>query len=119
MNFVACRVEGYAGALQLTLQDGARLAAPAAWSMPAGDYLLGLRPEQLRLARPGETPQLELLVDVAAELGADTLLHGRIAGEEIVPRVTSNAGFPHRRTDTRRVGKGSVSHSSTRLSPAP
>ncbi|MFC3674342.1 sn-glycerol-3-phosphate import ATP-binding protein UgpC [Ferrovibrio xuzhouensis] len=96
MNFIACRVEGNAGALQLILQDGARLAAPAAWSMPAGDYLLGLRPEQLRLARPGETPQLELLVDVAEELGADTLLHGRIAGEEIVARVPSNAGFHDR-----------------------
>src|SRR3546814_364906 len=43
MNFVACRVEGNAGALQLTLQDGARLAAQAAWSMTAGEVLLGGR----------------------------------------------------------------------------
>src|SRR3546814_10655589 len=108
MNFVACRVEGYAGALQLTLQDGARLAAPAAWSMLAGDYLIGLRPEQLRLARPGETQQLELLVDVAEEPGADTRLHGRIAGEEIVARVPSNAGL-----QDRTARKSTRLHSST------
>jgi sn-glycerol 3-phosphate transport system ATP-binding protein len=37
-----------------------------------------------------------LNVDVAEELGADTLLHGRIAGEELVARVPSNAGFHDR-----------------------
>jgi sn-glycerol 3-phosphate transport system ATP-binding protein len=96
MNFVACRIEGEAGKRQIVLQDDVRLPAPAAWSAPAGDYRLGLRPEHIRLAAPGETPQLLLPVDVAEELGADTLLHGKIAGEDVVARVPSNAGFHDR-----------------------
>jgi len=95
MNFLKCRIDGSAGSLQATLQDGTRLALPGSWTAPAGTYMLGLRPENLRLARPGETPHMELQVDVAEELGADTLLHGKIAGEDIVARVPSNAGFHH------------------------
>jgi sn-glycerol 3-phosphate transport system ATP-binding protein len=96
MNFIDCRIEDAAGSRQIVLADGARLAVPGAWSAPAGEYRLGLRPEHLRLAVTGETPQLELRVDVAEELGADTLLHGQIAGEDIVARVPSNAGFHDR-----------------------
>jgi sn-glycerol 3-phosphate transport system ATP-binding protein len=92
MNFVDCRIEGGA----IVLPDGTRLAAPASWSVPAGDYRLGLRPEHIRLSATGETPHLELQVDVAEELGADTLLHGKIAGAEIVARIPSNAGFHDR-----------------------
>ena len=96
MNFIKCRVEGTAGNLVAQLEDGTRLTLPTDWSVPAGEYTLGLRPEHLRLARTGEKADMELQVDVAEELGADTLLHGRIAGEEVVARVPSNAGYHDR-----------------------
>jgi sn-glycerol 3-phosphate transport system ATP-binding protein len=93
MNFVKCKIEPGSGGPKAMLTDGTILMLPAAWTMPAGAYTLGVRPEQFRLARPGETPHLTLNVDVAEELGADTLLHGKIAGEEIVVRVPSQAGY--------------------------
>ncbi len=89
MNFVKCRIE----AGQIVLDDGVTLALPGGWSVPAGGYTLGIRPETLRVARPGETPDLHLDVDVAEELGADTLLHGKVGGQEVVARVPSNAGY--------------------------
>ncbi len=89
MNFVKCRIE----AGQIVLDGGVTLALPGGWSVPAGGYTLGIRPETLRVARPGETPDLHLDVDVAEELGADTLLHGKVGGQEVVARVPSNAGY--------------------------
>ncbi|WP_300297796.1 ABC transporter ATP-binding protein [Ferrovibrio sp.] len=89
MNFLTCRID--TGQAKLT--DDVILPLPAGWSVPAGEYSLGIRPENLRIARAGETAHLQLDVDVAEELGADTLLHGKIAGEEMVVRVPSHAGF--------------------------
>ncbi|MFN4311874.1 MAG: sn-glycerol-3-phosphate import ATP-binding protein UgpC [Ferrovibrio sp.] len=89
MNFMKCRIDGR----EARLADEVILPLPAGWSVPTADYTLGIRPENLRIARAGETPHLMLDVDVAEELGADTLLHGKIAGEEIVVRVPSHAGF--------------------------
>jgi sn-glycerol 3-phosphate transport system ATP-binding protein len=93
MNFLSCRVENGSGGPRAVLSDGTALALPTAWSVPPGEYTLGIRPEHLRTARPGETPHLMLEVDVAEELGADTLLHGKIAGEELVARVPSYASY--------------------------
>src|SRR5690606_15218038 len=93
MNFLNCRVAGSAGSAQAVLADGTALPLPAGWNVPEGEYQLGIRPEHLQLAREGEQPHVVLEVDVAEELGADTLLHGRIAGEELVARVPSNAGY--------------------------
>ncbi|MBP6819183.1 MAG: sn-glycerol-3-phosphate import ATP-binding protein UgpC [Ferrovibrio sp.] len=94
MNFLTCQVAG--GVAQL--QDGSRLSLPPAYAGAAGAYTLGLRPEHMLLVRPGDTGapaagRLSLKVDVAEELGADTLLHGKIGGEDVVARVPSNAGF--------------------------
>jgi len=89
MNFVKCRIE----AGKVVLDDGVTLALPGGWNVPTGGYTLGIRPETLRVARPGETPDLQLDVDVAEELGADTLLHGKVGGQEVVARVPSNAGY--------------------------
>jgi ABC-type sugar transport system ATPase subunit len=96
MNFLNCRIEPAAGGARAVLGDGTGLMLPAGWNIPAGDYRLGVRPEHLRLANPGEQANLKLAVDVAEELGADTLLHGRLAGEELVARVPSNAGYHDR-----------------------
>src|SRR5690606_26709546 len=54
MNFLNCRVETAAGGAQAALGDGTTLALPAGWSVPAGEYRLGIRPEHLRLAGPNE-----------------------------------------------------------------
>jgi sn-glycerol 3-phosphate transport system ATP-binding protein len=89
MNFLKCRIDGAKAALD----DGTSIALPGGWKLPAGQYTLGIRPETLRIAAPGETPDLHLDVDVAEELGADTLLHGKIGGQDIVARVPSNAGY--------------------------
>jgi sn-glycerol 3-phosphate transport system ATP-binding protein len=93
MNFLNCSINGSAGSAQAVLGDGTTLPLPAGWNIPQGDYRIGIRPEHLRLVRDGERPHLTLTVDVAEELGADTLLHGRIADEELVARVPSNAGY--------------------------
>jgi sn-glycerol 3-phosphate transport system ATP-binding protein len=93
MNFLKCRIDGGSAGPRAVLDDGTSLALPAGWKPPAGAYTLGIRPETLRIARPGETPDLQLAVDVAEELGADTLLHGKVGGQEIVARVPSNAGY--------------------------
>jgi len=89
MNFLKCRIDSG----KAILDDGVRLALPGGWTAPAGNYTLGIRPETMRIARPGETPDLHLDVDVAEELGADTLLHGKIGGQDIVARVPSHAGY--------------------------
>jgi sn-glycerol 3-phosphate transport system ATP-binding protein len=93
MNFLTCEIAGTPGNLEAKLRDGTRLALPSGWTVPAGEYTLGIRPEQLRIARQGEAAQIQLDVDVAEELGADTLLHGKIAGEDLVARVPSHAGY--------------------------
>ncbi|WP_341896764.1 sn-glycerol-3-phosphate import ATP-binding protein UgpC [Ferrovibrio terrae] len=93
MNFLKCRVETGNGGPKAVLADGTTLMLPAEWTPPAGTYTLGIRPETMRIARPGETVQLVLSVDVAEELGADTLLHGKLGGEDLVARVPSHAGF--------------------------
>ncbi|MEK9969157.1 MAG: sn-glycerol-3-phosphate ABC transporter ATP-binding protein UgpC, partial [Ferrovibrio sp.] len=69
MNFLKCRID----AGKAMLEDGTSIALPAGWKTPAGTYTLGIRPETLRIAGASETPDLHLHVDVAEELGADTL----------------------------------------------
>ncbi len=90
MNFVPCKVE----AGQAVLDDGTSLALPERLrGTPAGAYILGIRPENMHVAQPGQGAQFTLAVDVAEELGADTLLHGKIAGTDVVVRLPSTAGF--------------------------
>ncbi|MBC7501144.1 MAG: sn-glycerol-3-phosphate import ATP-binding protein UgpC [Herminiimonas sp.] len=71
------------------LGDGVTIALPpASTPVAAQDCVLGLRPEHLVLGRPG------LLVDVelVEALGADLLVHARIAGQSLVIRAP--AGTP-------------------------
>ncbi|MBP7064913.1 sn-glycerol-3-phosphate import ATP-binding protein UgpC [Ferrovibrio sp.] len=90
MNFLSCEVAGG----QARLPDGTLLPLPAAYAgAAAGSYTLGIRPEHMRPVLAGETGHLALNVDVAEELGADTLLHGKVGTEEVVARVPSNAGY--------------------------
>jgi len=97
MNFLTCEVAS--GTAQLP--DGSRLPLPPAYAnAAAGTYTLGIRPEHMLPALGNAVGQLTLAVDVAEELGADTLLHGKIGEEEVVARVPSNAGYHDRSKPT-------------------
>jgi multiple sugar transport system ATP-binding protein len=47
----------------------------------------GIRPESLTLAPDGTPDGIELLVELVEELGADALVHARIAADPTTPRV--------------------------------
>lgn len=66
----------------LRLKDGGvvRLSAPLPESCPAGDVVLGIRPEDIRI---GETAN-EAVVEGAEELGSHRLLHCRMGGATVV-----------------------------------
>ena len=85
MNFLPVRVE--AGGLRLA--DGALLAARngAVVALDGRAVTLGIRPENLHLARGSDAGTWRLNVDVAEELGADTLVHGRIGDADLVVRL--------------------------------
>ncbi len=90
MNFVPCKVASG----EAVLDDGTKLSLPEKLrGTPTGEYTLGIRPEHMQAATAGQTAQITLVVDVAEELGADTLLHGKIAGTDVVARLPSTAGY--------------------------
>ncbi|TYO88529.1 sn-glycerol-3-phosphate import ATP-binding protein UgpC [Oceanicella actignis] len=72
MNFLPVRVEGDAA----ILPNGARLPAPA---RAAGEATLGARPEHLT---PDEAGPVAVEVEVLEQLGAATLVHGRLEGTQ-------------------------------------
>ncbi len=92
MNFLPATV--VAGGAALQLAEGQRLDLPAA--LPATEtgrrLTLGIRPEHLRLldqglSDKGSPGSLALTVEVAEELGADTLVHGVLGGAALVARL--------------------------------
>jgi len=91
MNFLPCQVQADASGAVAVLADGTRLVLPEKFArVAAGGYTLGLRPENMHPSTDADRVTLQLDVDVTEELGADTLLHGRIAGTELVARLPSN-----------------------------
>ena len=85
MNFLPARAE--AGGLRLA--DGSLLATRngAVAALNGHAVTLGIRPENLHLARDSDAGAWRLKVDVAEELGADTLVHGRIGDADLVVRL--------------------------------
>ncbi len=94
-------VAAFMGAPAMTLLEGvvadghirigdAHLPAPAA---PAGPVTLGLRPEKARLAALNGHG-LPFALEAVEELGATRLLHGRVAGREIVVAVDAGQPLP-------------------------
>ncbi len=80
MNFVTARIA----------DDGARVELPGGETLLSAEDLagqggrrvtLGIRPEHLSIAREGEG-MVRLKVDLAEQLGADTLVHGRFGGDD-------------------------------------
>ena len=80
MNFFDARLS--ADGRQVRLPDGASLPLPAAGLPDSGnrEAILGIRPEHFEPV--AETPTaLQLNVDHVELLGADTLVHGHLGGE--------------------------------------
>jgi multiple sugar transport system ATP-binding protein len=100
MNFLAARVaaDGAAPAIALG-EGGAALAVPAARREAIRPFAgrairFGIRPEDVRLERAGESDQpLEARIVVVEPLGAETLVTLSCAGGELVARVPPAAGL--------------------------
>ncbi len=100
MNFLPGRIAESAGAVAVTFgEGGAALALPPArsgrWRALAGrEVTLGIRPEDIRLARAAESDQaLDARIVVVEPLGAETLLTLAARGVEFVARVDPDASL--------------------------
>ncbi|HYM31381.1 MAG TPA: sn-glycerol-3-phosphate import ATP-binding protein UgpC [Candidatus Cybelea sp.] len=85
MNFISARIEQAMlavadGQVRLPLADGIA-------SRAVGEVTVGVRPEHLALVPEGAAGAFPFTVDVAEELGADTLAHGKVGGEPLVVRL--------------------------------
>ena len=80
MNFLAGKVSESRRSVELQGAGGARIVLPLANDTPAAAgtaVTVGLRPEHMM---PFNNGPLELEIEMAEPLGADTLLHGRFGG---------------------------------------
>ena len=93
MNFLDVRVSGPGIA---ELEDGSRLHIPmkVSQSAEAGRMVVGVRPEDVRLAGSSGGEGLPFLVDMVEELGAGRLLHGRLAGADFIVALPSTVALP-------------------------
>jgi sn-glycerol 3-phosphate transport system ATP-binding protein len=83
MNFLAGRREGD----DVVVGEGARVPLPAELRARAPEAVtVGVRPEHL-VSSGGSGPTFNLKVDTVEALGADSLLHGALAGTTLVVRV--------------------------------
>ncbi len=82
MNLLPGRVERNGEAVIARTADGTVLPIPAVTASEGRAIVLGLRPEGLRLA--SQNPALVLEVDLVEPTGAETHLHGVVAGERFV-----------------------------------
>ncbi len=80
MNFISAEVQNGI----LTLPNGTTLRTSA---KTVGAVTLGIRPEHLL---PSETGAIEIQVDLPEQLGATTLVHGRIAGTDLPVTASLN-----------------------------
>ncbi len=90
MNLAPCRVhEGYAALGNL------RLALPFRLSSFQGDHTLGLRPENLTLARQSDLDlELPATLSLLEPLGAETLITVRLGDAEMIARVSASFHAP-------------------------
>ena len=83
MNFLPARTS----ADGLVLADGTRLATLNGVGADDRPVTVGIRPEHLRLAGDAEADVWRTQVELAEQLGADTLVHGRIGDADLVVRL--------------------------------
>ena len=82
MNLFEGRLDGDGGAF--TARDGVKIALPVVHRTLAGrELILGIRPEHLTLG-DGE---LQMQVETVEMLGAEHLIHGVVAGHEVIVRT--------------------------------
>jgi sn-glycerol 3-phosphate transport system ATP-binding protein len=82
MNLFEGRLDGDGSIF--TVRDGVKVALPVAQRSLAGrDLILGVRPEHLRLG--GE--EVRMQVETVEMLGAEHLIHGVVAGHEVIVRT--------------------------------
>ena len=86
MNFLPVHLEGGSDGVAGRMADGTAVSLPARPAIAArGDVLLGVRPEAFALA-PERSP-FQLEVDLVEPIGAETHLHGTLAGTRIVVAI--------------------------------
>jgi len=108
MNFLAAKVAADGRSVELAGTASRPVALPlaAATSAPPGTPIaLGLRPEHLLPASDGP---LELAVEMAEPLGADTLLHGRFGDARELVTVRQSGHVTARPGETRRFAIGAT-----------
>jgi multiple sugar transport system ATP-binding protein len=99
MNFAAVRLSAEDGGGGLwAVGDGLRVRVPAPMTGRLGpragrEVTLGIRPEDLRIAREGDPPDLafEAVVEVVERLGSETLLDMRVGRDTMVAAVEPTA----------------------------
>ncbi|HEX9769053.1 MAG TPA: sn-glycerol-3-phosphate import ATP-binding protein UgpC [Kiloniellales bacterium] len=103
MNFLTAKIDS--GGSRLSVESGAHVRteglALAAYS--GRDITLGIRPEHLEVTNP-ESADLTLRIAAVETLGADTLVHGSIAGAGIDGAQQSN--FAARLPGNTRIAEG-------------
>jgi multiple sugar transport system ATP-binding protein len=85
MNFLNARIHGQ----EATLPCGTHIDIRRVASGPDGEGELGIRPEHISLARPGELG-VTATVDVVEPLGSDTLLAATVSGGSLIARLPGN-----------------------------
>ena len=80
----------------IALPDGRRLSLGAGAELgPAGQRVtLGIRPEDIVLAAPGEAGTFAFAVEMTEELGLGRLLHGRLAGADAIMLLPTGIALP-------------------------
>ena len=80
MNFLETRLSADGGAVELPGGEALPLDGALSGAQGGAAVTLGIRPEHLDLAEP-EAATAHMTVDLVEQLGADTLIHGRLAGK--------------------------------------
>jgi glycerol transport system ATP-binding protein len=91
MNFLPMRVQS--DVLSLA---GVELQLPQGRSLPDGDYKLGVRPEYVALAAPGNAGALPVTVAQVQDVGTHVLLTADVAGHPLKARLDPDRVAPAR-----------------------
>jgi multiple sugar transport system ATP-binding protein len=80
MNFIPVAIEG-----TTARAAGFQLELPRALDIDSG--MLGIRPEEVTVESTGNSPQIEMKVEVVESPGSDQFLYGTVSGDAVIARV--------------------------------